>query len=375
MIPIIDVSSLFDGPSKARERADAAILEAAHDPGFITVTGLPDAVPSGPRTRASLLRLFALPEAEKRKLWRQKFDPARPNIYRGWFPLQDGHATYKEGIDMGPDVAHGQALVDDNDPLREATPVPDENVLPGWLTDVSAYYRGMELTCNRLMRSIARSLNLPETAFDDMFRSGISTLRLIRYPVRTAQSFGDGSNPELWTNHNGERRYVIGRPHVDSGFLTLIAQDGVDGLQARSTAGDWIDVPPLEGSFALNFGNTLESMTGGRLRATEHRVIGSSRERFSIPFFYEPRVDAVVSPLPLAGIKPFEPYLYGDHLWATTTRFVEFLGLEPLRPPRGVASGMAEAIAAELAVHGRVSSSSHVDAVTQDKDRPLSPRR
>jgi isopenicillin N synthase-like dioxygenase len=94
-------------------------------------------------------------------------------------------------------------------------------------------------------------------------------------------------------------------------------------------------VPPLENTLAVNFGLTLERWTGGRIKATQHRVIGSGRERYSIPFFYEPRADYVIAPLPLPGIEHFEPFLYGDHLWATTTRFVEFHGLAHLRPPRG----------------------------------------
>jgi hypothetical protein len=29
----------------------------------------------------------------------------------------------------------------------------------------------------------------------------------------------------------------------------------------------------------------------------------------------------------------FEPFFYGDYLWATTTQFVEFQGMESLRKP------------------------------------------
>jgi hypothetical protein len=29
----------------------------------------------------------------------------------------------------------------------------------------------------------------------------------------------------------------------------------------------------------------------------------------------------------------FEPFVYSGHLWATTTKFVEFKGMEPLRKP------------------------------------------
>ena len=53
----------------------------------------------------------------------------------------------------------------------------------------------------------------------------------------------------------------------------------------------------------------------------------------SIPFFYEARADADIHPLPMDGAASFEPFLYGDYLWATTTQFVEFKGMERLRRP------------------------------------------
>jgi isopenicillin N synthase-like dioxygenase len=79
--------------------------------------------------------------------------------------------------------------------------------------------------------------------------------------------------------------------------------------------------------------STLRDRSAGRIAATEHRVIGTGRERMSIPFFYEARADAEIRPLPMDAADAFEPFLYGDHLWATTTKFVEFKGMEPLRKP------------------------------------------
>jgi isopenicillin N synthase-like dioxygenase len=337
-IPVIAIGALFGPPGAARDAADRAVMEAASEIGFMTVTGLPDDVPAGPATRRDMLRLFALPEAERRKLWRQKFAPQHKNVYRGWFPLQEGHATYKEGIDIGPDLAYGAAVVDPGDPLREASALPGESALPGWQDVAAIYYRAMERTAAALMRSIARGLGLAETFFDGAFAAGgISTLRYIRYPVRSDESAagGNADDHDMWVTHHGERRYLVGRAHVDSGFVTLLAQDGVEGLQARARDGSWLDVPPVEGTLAVNFGKVLERWTGGRIKATEHRVIGSGRERFSIPFFYEPRVDAEIAPLPLAGAQSFAPFLFGDHLWATMIKFVEFHGLGPLRQPRG----------------------------------------
>jgi isopenicillin N synthase-like dioxygenase len=156
-------------------------------------------------------------------------------------------------------------------------------------------------------------------------------LRLIRYPVRDDIDTTAESDPHLWVTHAGERRYLTGKSHVDSGFLTLLAQDGVEGLQARHGNGEWIDVAPQDGTLAVNFGKVLEQWSGGRIKATEHRVIGTGRERRSIPFFHEARADAEIAPLPLAGAAQFEPFLFGDYLWATTTQFVEFKGMEGLR--------------------------------------------
>jgi isopenicillin N synthase-like dioxygenase len=329
-IPAIDVSALFAADPGARAVTDQAIMAAAAGCGFMLIHTFPEEVLVGAGVRSRLLRLFDLRAEEIRPLWRQKFAPANRNVYRGWFPLQRGFPTAKEGIDMGADVAYGPGVVEPSDPLREATPLPPENLLPAWRTVVADYYRGMEIAASALMRSIARGLGLSERFFDAYFERGLSTLRLIRYPMRDDI---DERNPQLWVTHEGQRRLLIGSPHVDSGFLTLLAQDGVEGLQARHSNGEWIDVPPLEGHLAVNFGKVLEQWCGGRIKATEHRVIGTTRERYSIPFFHEARAEAEIAPLPLPGAAQFEPFLYGDYLWATTTQFVEFAGMQGMRTP------------------------------------------
>jgi isopenicillin N synthase-like dioxygenase len=334
-IPVIDVSALFLDASAARDRTDEAIVSAAATVGFFVARDFPVSTPIDRASRRELLRLFELPESQTKPLWRQKFDASNSNVYRGWFPLQRGFLTSKEGMDLGPDVAYGPAVVRDDDPLREATPLPPEHALPGWREAVARYYRGMVQVSEALMRSIARSLKLPEHYFDPAFERGLSTLRLIRYPVRTDVGEAAATDPNVWVMHQGSRRYLTGAPHVDSGFLTLLSQDGVAGLQARHRGGEWIDVAPTEGTLAVNFGKVLERWSGGRIKATEHRVIGSGIERMSIPFFYEARADALIRPLPMDPEDAFEPFLYGDYLWATTTQFVEFKGMESLRSPKG----------------------------------------
>lgn len=329
MIPVIDISPLFGPTTPLRDAADGAVMAAASGIGFMTITGFSGADLLTPDRRADLLSIFALADAEKAKMLRWNFDPSQKNVYRGWFPLQQSTASHKEGIDIGPDIARAVAAGLD-DPLLEKTPLPPESLLPGWRATAAAYYLAMETTGAALMRSVARGLGLEETTFDAAFDNGISTLRLTRYPVRTSAP----TDPSHVVMHHGEPRAIIGGAHVDSGFVTLLAQDGVEGLQAQNHSGAWIDVPPVEGTLAVNFGRLLDRWSGGRVKATLHRVIAPGRERFSIPFFYEPRVDAEIAPLPIAGVEPFAPFLYGDYLWDAATKFVEQAGIRHLRQPR-----------------------------------------
>lgn len=335
MISVVEAGPLFAADPRARSLADRELFEAARDTGFVCIRGLPDDMPLSPASRARLLAIFTLGDAVKRRLSRRKFTPGNRNIYRGWFPSQPGNLTAKEGIDMGGDVAHGPQLIVMGDPLREASPLPSDAELPGWREAVADYYRAMERIAATLMHSLARSLALQADYFDAAFRQGLSTLRLIRYPPRSAVELATVADPALWVESAGmPRRHLAGAPHTDSGFVTLLAQDGVGGLQARARDGRWLDVPPVEGTLVVNFGQVLEQWSAGRIRATEHRVLGSDVERFSIPFFYEARADAVIAPLPIDTQERFAPFEYGDFLWKRMTSFVEFRGMESERAPR-----------------------------------------
>lgn len=60
-------------------------------------------------------------------------------------------------------------------------------------------------------------------------------------------------------------------------------------------------------------------------------MLGADIERYSIPFFYEARADAMIAPLPIDPPDRFAPFEYGDFLWKRMTSFVEFRGMEAER--------------------------------------------
>jgi isopenicillin N synthase-like dioxygenase len=56
-------------------------------------------------------------------------------------------------------------------------------------------------------------------------------------------------------------------------------------LQVLNKTGDWIDVPNIPGTLVVNIGQAFEVVTNGVCKATTHRVLGGTSERFSVPFF------------------------------------------------------------------------------------------
>lgn len=326
-IPVIDVSPQFAADVAARAAVDAAIGRACEDCGFLIITG-PALAPLAAQTRiARLLRFFELSAEQRRPLARRRYVPGNANAYRGYFPTTDGEMTYKEGIDVGPEFDRDDPRYPSADPLIEANNWPDEAALPGWRDDMLAYYRDMLGLGRTMMHAIARHLALPEDWFDPFFAGSNSTLRLLRYPVRTPESLR-GVEERAFLEHEGRRWPVMTSEHVDSGIVTLLHQDGVGGLQAKNAAGRWIDVPPIAGSFVVNLGGALQRWTNDRFAATPHRVLGNGVDRHSVPFFFEPAVDATIACIPTAAAPPrHAPVRYGDHLTRAMQRFVETRGV------------------------------------------------
>ena len=124
-----------------------------------------------------------------------------------------------------------------------------------------------------------------EAAFAD---TPATLIKIVRYPARADSPQGVGA-------------------HRDAGVLTLLlAEPGTSGLEVRGPSGatgighgEWIDVDPLPGAFVVNIGELLELASGGYLRATEHRVRIGDTERISVPYFFNPRLDAQLPVLTL----------------------------------------------------------------------------
>lgn len=137
---------------------------------------------------------------------------------------------------------------------------------------VEAYLAAVTDLSKRFLCLVAECLGLPPNTFLS-FLSPQHRLKLVHYrskPDSSSQGVG---------------------PHKDSsGWLTFLLQPSdpsIKGLQALSKDGNWIDVPPIPGTFVVNVGQAFESVTNGVCGATTHRVLlpPGNYDRYSVPFF------------------------------------------------------------------------------------------
>ena len=132
----------------------------------------------------------------------------------------------------------------------------------------------MTAVAEQLVRLIGMALGKDEAEMREVCKGGdtISLLRVFHYHPAVADK------PEC----------LGSSPHTDWGFLTVILQDGVGGLQFKDRAGAWHDVPCIPGSLVINAGDFLQIMSGGRYQSPVHKVLCPKHSRTSFVLFYYP---------------------------------------------------------------------------------------
>jgi isopenicillin N synthase-like dioxygenase len=201
---------------------------------------------------------------------------------------------WKEGFDCGREISP------DDPEYSMSTMVdgnywPRENALPGFREAIMSYQKGVRQIGNALMEAFAVGLGLETNFFVERTQKPMATLRLLHYPPQGNQNLSDLSK--------------IGcGAHTDYGLATILLQDEVGGLQIRNSADQWVDAPPIPGSFVVNIGDMLSMWSNGRYASTVHRVVNmTGKERYSIPFFLNPNVGTTVECLPTCQRKGESP--------------------------------------------------------------------
>jgi len=271
-LPILDLSQLDAGPEAAAAFRDD-LRAATHDVGFFYLTGTGVTSELEHRLHQAAKDFFALPEDDKLAIENVKSPHFRGYTRIGGERTQ-GAVDWREQIDIGPereavDGGPGYNRLIGPNLWPEAQPELRE-VVAEWHEHLSGVAR-------KLLRAWALALGAEETYFEQNFGDPSTLIKIVRYPG----------------THEPEPQQGVGA-HKDSGVLTLLwVEPGKGGLQVERD-GSWVDAPPVDGAFVVNIGELLEYATDGYLKATNHRVVSPQApdERISIPFFFNPALDA-----------------------------------------------------------------------------------
>ena len=302
-IPVFDLEKFTQATGESKDRLVFELREICHNIGFFYVSN------SGvsPKLMKQVLELtrsfFDLPQEEK-----DSISISQSPHYRGYGKLQAemtlGIPDFKETYDLGLEHAARQS-----DPKRAYLQLQGPNQWPHSLSKtkfretVLTYLSEMQKLGGKVMEALSLVLELPESYFNQYFDpksdDAYSILRLLRYPPARLKEGSD------------QLQLGVG-PHIDSGCLVFLLQDETGGLQVQNCDGEWIDAPPIDSTFVVNFGKMLQIWSNDFLLATPHRVINQSQKiRYSAPFFLEPSLSTEVMPV---GAVSKRGTIYGEFM-------------------------------------------------------------
>ncbi|KAF9109905.1 hypothetical protein BGX27_007008 [Mortierella sp. AM989] len=250
---------------------------------YIKDHGVPTQVTAG--AMKTIREYFALPLEEKKRML-----IGNSRHFRGYKlmgeEITNNQVDHREQLQFGPEQPANDTFVPTVSPDYEGLHGPNQwplttlALIPELKHCILEYMAHLEILSQHLMEAVALSLNLEATYFRDLFgETPFYRLKCAKYPsVQKDATIGCGA-------------------HKDTGFLTVLLQDMVGGLQGQDPATRlWMDTRPIPDTFIVTMGESVEKLTGGLYHATVHRVLNntSGRDRYSIPFFFDPTLDAKI---------------------------------------------------------------------------------
>jgi len=250
------------------------------------------------RVRGSALAFVGRPEEEKQRL---------RGTLRGWAPYRSESAPSGYGEDsaerdacekysMGRSATAEERAADpayfeapEAAPYFQENLFPDEEMRAAW----EEYYRRMDRLCLRLLDRARDALGLSPTIWNAVASHPVSVLRFLAYPDHA-------SGIRMGAHYDDTLVTVLHQSVPKSGFAAL--QVLLPGEE------EWRSVEPSDDVFVVNVGEALTYISGGRIVATKHRVVGPPPEhaagsaRTSLVHFFLPNWNARLWPAREKGI-------------------------------------------------------------------------
>ena len=282
LIPTINISSILnkDFSTKKSIKTINKIKKACVNIGFFQITGHGISKKNIKNICNVGNKFFNSSKNNKKKLAPRKWNNKNKNVYRGYFP---NDVNGKEGLDIGDlKVTKNYANTKKNQYIEYLN--LNKSINKKSIKILSDYFDKIFILSEILFKSIIKLYNNDINRSKVVFsrRKTLSTLRFNYYPNQT--------KPVEISKQDG---VALGcETHVDSGVFTILYQDKKGGLQVQNRKNKkWYNVPFNKHALVVNTGHTLEYLSKGKFKATNHRVLWNKTKRMSIPFFFEPSYD------------------------------------------------------------------------------------
>ena len=276
-IPKIDYHILCDKNHLGYKLELKKLKLAVTDYGFLIIKNYPINVKSTSSVFSLYKQFFYQSTNDKHKV-----NMSNTSSNRGWGGLKseqvnkDYNPDHKEIFDCGPSINFKHKFQEL--PYYSKNIWPDQ--IPLFEKTIMSFYKSCSEISISILKQIEISLNYSDNYFVDKFNLPMALLRCNYYPKRSKEL----SNIDFGI-----------APHTDYGCLTLLFTDGTPGLEVELPSKKWEKLTAKKDEIIVNFGDMLEIWSNKKIKATPHRVVGSNKERFSIPFFFNPQYDTVIS--------------------------------------------------------------------------------
>lgn len=311
-IPIVDFSAFLKGNQNEKHIVSNELVNAFKTVGFVYLAnhGIPAEKLESVYDQSK--RFFNLPLEEKTKLaWetpeanRGYVAPGREKVSQlldknDVEKLRESSPDLKESLEIGKELSNE---------YQNRWPNHDKNFRSTMLN----FYDTVHDLHMEVMRSIGMGLGLCPTFFDKLCDKKDHNLRLLHYP---------SVEKDILDKDNQTRAGA----HSDYGSITSLFQDGSGGLQVKTPTGEWAEATPIPGTIVVNAGDLLARWSSDVIKSTEHRVVSPPPSsvtattriypaRYSIAFFCNPNMDAIIEGLPGVGKEiKYEPVKTFDYL-------------------------------------------------------------
>ena len=168
---------------------------------------------------------------------------------------------------------------------RYGTDLQGPNQWPQELQDfkasIQSYQREIQRVARRLILILFKVLGVSFNDYLKWFSQPTEFLRLLQYTAPTSVS---------------EKKYFGSAPHTDHGFITLVLQDDIGGLEVESRQCEWLPILTGKSGFVVNVADLLAHLSNNRWRSSPHRVKNPvSGSRYSVAYFFDPCMEANVT--------------------------------------------------------------------------------